>query len=121
MTNFNSSILAKLLVCLVAGCSFSMAVQAQRSTGKVSSTPAAVQAFYADASHCSDMAAVPETQTDEEARRFSADMAKAVEALRSASPGLSYDKALFAIKAGCDKQLQADAGVATQASGPKKK
>jgi hypothetical protein len=107
---------AVVAVTLVLAC---MASTAQPSKQKPLAVQPAVAAFYSDAMHCSDMVAVNENQTDEEAQRFTTDIGKAVASLRAATPSLTLDGALLQLKAGCDKQLLADARGAGNAAKPK--
>lgn len=77
--------------------------------------PAALQQFLNDKFHCATMAAVVEFQEPTETARFETDIDKAADSIRNLT-GLSYDSALFKIKADCDAQLMVDASTSSLAA-----
>ncbi len=88
-------------------------VHLQAAHAQAPQNPPALQQFLNDKFHCANMAAVVEFQDPRETARFEADIGRAADSIRSSS-GLSYDRALFKIKADCDAQLTADAGNLSQ-------
>jgi hypothetical protein len=70
---------------------------------------AALTEFYAHPEHCVGMVSVIEDQTDEQASAFEQASTAALKVLRQASPKLTENEALLALRSGCEKAIDAQA------------
>lgn len=70
---------------------------------------APVKAFYADASHCMYMVDNPAEVADSVSQKYAKASEAAIAAMQKADPSLSLDKALLALRKGCNGTLQAAA------------
>jgi hypothetical protein len=71
---------------------------------------AALTEFYAHPEHCVGMVSVIEDQTEGQAAAFEQASTSAVKVLRQTSPSLTETEALMALRAGCAKALDVQAG-----------